>query len=132
MEKPKSQNAEQLVIHNYDLLAPANPWLQSEMAKRSIKIISPNGEHGGHLRDVLTRHDWKMLRALERMGAVSAEHSVTQSQIADAAHTGEHKSRSNQDSFKRLSNLMLTKAVKNSGTWLTERAVNFLKEFPPK
>jgi hypothetical protein len=70
-------------------------------------------------RDELNRNDWKILRAMGALGAISSETSRTRVEICEYAGTGHHQNRSNRESFDHLRDLLLINATRNEGTWLT-------------
>jgi hypothetical protein len=76
--------------------------------------------------DGLAPNDWKILRALDALKAFDSERATTRPKITKQAKVGNHDSKSNQESFARLSDLELIDARRNVGTWLTSKGADLI------
>jgi hypothetical protein len=115
--------------------AQIDPWLAIDLYPTIKMIAEPfvgaeTPANGAATKDILTRTEWKILRVLESSGAHTSETCLTQPEIARRAHIGEHKSNGNATSFKRLREFGLTTASQNTGTWLTAKGAQLLRDFP--
>jgi hypothetical protein len=78
------------------------------------------------IADTLTNNDWKILRALEDLGAVSRKRLTLQRRVTSEANTGRCDSPRNKASFKNLKNLKLIDAVPKCGTCVTDDGLAIL------
>ncbi len=104
-------------------LSTARSMATPDLLDRVVKFIPLVDETIRSLRpiaDRLTSNDWKILRALRDLHAVSRKNWVTRIEAAELAGTGDHDSLNNKTSFQNLKALKLIDAVKNRGTWITE------------
>jgi hypothetical protein len=106
--------------------------LQSEQSAVTTHTSTPsrtpteNTREAKGITDHLTPNDWKLLRAMKRLGAIDSEHAASREKITKNAGTGNLDSKHNRETFDRLKRMGLIDAARRVGSWLTTKALSLL------